>query len=207
LVRDEFCAGTIQIMNQQLSFFREPQSRPAKYNLFLGIFPDSCTARSIIELADTLRQKHGLRGRVRPVSHLHVSLFFLGGVNDVPACAVEAISQVCKTVVAATHPFEISFIRLMSFHGRAGNHPLVFVGDDDGNQSVRKLQGLLGAKFLRGSSATHKFIPHLTLLYDRLELAPEPVGPVFWTVKEIVLVRSEVGATKYDWLGQWKFST
>jgi len=194
-------------MNQQLSFFKEPQPRPAKYNLFLSIFPDSGTARSIIKLADTLRQKHGLRGRVRPVSHLHVSLFFLGGVNDIPASAMEVIGQVCKTVVADTHIFEISFNRVMSFHERVGNHPLVFVGDDDGNQSVRKLQGLLDAKFLRGSHTTRKFIPHLTLLYDRLKLAPKPVEPVFWTVREIVLVRSEIGATKYDWLGRWKFST
>src|SRR5476649_605198 len=94
LRRDEFCARTIWIMNQQLSFFKEPEPRVAKYNLFLGIFPDSSKAQSIIEFADTLRRKHGLRGRVRPVSHLHVSLFFLGGVNDVPASAVEVIGQV-----------------------------------------------------------------------------------------------------------------
>ena len=194
-------------MNQQLSFFEEPQSRVTKYNLFLGIFPDSSTAQSMIEFADSLRHKHGLRGRVRPISHLHVSLFYLGGVNDIPASAMEVIGQVCKTVVANTHIFEISFNRVMSFHGRVGNHPLVFVGDDDGNQSVRKLQGLLDAKFLRGSHSTRKFIPHLTLLYDRLELAPKPVEPVFWTVKEIVLVRSEIGATKYNSLGRWKFST
>jgi len=194
-------------MNQQLSFFKEPQPRPAKYNLFLGIFPDSGTARSIIERAEALRLKHGLRGRVRPVSHLHVSLFFLGSVNDVPASIVEMIGLVCQTVVATTHCFEISFNRVMSFHGQAGNHPLVLMGDENGNQSVRNLQGLLGAKFLRGSSATRKFIPHLTLLYDRLELTPEPVEPVFWVVKEIVLVRSEIGATKYDCLGRWKFST
>jgi len=65
-------------MNQQLSFFNEPEPCVAKYNLFLGIFPDSGTARSIIELADTLRRKHGLRGRVRPVSHSRIE----GGSNS-----------------------------------------------------------------------------------------------------------------------------
>lgn len=194
-------------MNQQFSLFKEPQPRRGKYNLFLGIFPDSGTAQSIIELAHALRLKRGLRGRVRPLSHLHMSLFFLGSTNDIPASAVEMIGQVCQPVAAATRPFEIGFNQVMSFHGRAGNHPLVFAGDEDGNQGARKLQGLLGAKFLQDSSAPRKFIPHLTLLYDRLELPAEPVKPVFWTVKDIVLVRSEVGATKYDWLGRWEFST
>ena len=47
------------------------------------------------------------------------------------------------------------------------------------------------------------FSPHLTLLYDKQVLQKQPVDPVSWTVSEIVLVRSEVGAAKYHQLDRW----
>jgi 2'-5' RNA ligase len=54
------------------------------------------------------------------------------------------------------------------------------------------------------SRPNSKFVPHVTLLYDRQVLAPTPINPVAWKVEEIVLVRSEVGATKYEKPGRWK---
>jgi 2'-5' RNA ligase len=191
-------------MDDQLSFFKEPSTRPAKYNLFLGIFPDAYTAGSVVEFGNGFRQKNELRGRVRPASHLHVSLFFIGGVDEVPAYAVEVVGQRCKTVAAATRPFEIRFDRVRSFHGRPGNHPLVLVGDERGSEGAKKLHESLCAEFLKHPSRARQFIPHLTLLYDRLELAPVSVEPISWMVREFVFVCSEVGATKYDSLGRWE---
>jgi 2'-5' RNA ligase len=48
-------------------------------------------------------------------------------------------------------------------------------------------------------------VPHLTLLYDKKHFDSTGIKPVFWTVREIVLVASEVGATKYHLLGRWEF--
>jgi 2'-5' RNA ligase len=186
-------------MYEQLSFFETPQPRSFKYNVFLAIFPDHYIAEQIISLGNTLRQIHGLRGRLRPISHLHVSLLFLGGTAHVPS---EVVVDVCKAVTAVTSPFEIGFNRVLSFQGHLGNHPLVLVNDNYGNGELRNLHGLLHTKF---ASPTPKFVPHLTLLYDNQELTPKSIDPVCWTAKEIVLVRSEVGATKYDWLGRWVF--
>jgi RNA 2',3'-cyclic 3'-phosphodiesterase len=190
-------------MYEQLSFFETPQPRSFKYNVFLAIFPDHYIAEQIISLGNMLRQTHGMRGRLRPISHLHVSLIFLGGTADVPAEAVvETIGHACKTVTAVTSPFEIGFNRVLSFRGHPENRPLVLANDNHENVELRNLHGLLHIKF---ASSTPKFVPHLTLLYDNQELTPKSIDPVRWTAKEIVLVRSEVGATKYDWLGRWAF--
>lgn len=195
-------------MAKQFSLFETPRPSLPKYNVFLAIFPDDRTARTIIELGSTLRQTLGMHGRLRPVSHLHVSLLFLGGTMVVPEKIVEVIGRVCQTVAAVTSPFEIKFDQVLSFRGRPGNHPLVLVGDDQVNTGARNLLGCLNAEFAKHfpwPASAPQFVPHLTLLYDKQELAPRPVGPVGWTATEMVLVRSEVGATQYDWLGRWAF--
>jgi 2'-5' RNA ligase len=74
---------------------------------------------------------------------------------------------------------------------------------------VRNLNGLLKTEFSKFFSfpppSPPKFAPHLTLLYDKQELAPTPIEPVSWMVQEVVFVGSEVGATKYHRLGRWAF--
>jgi 2'-5' RNA ligase len=195
-------------MYKQLSLFETPRPRLSKYSLFLAIFPDHHTARQIIDHGNTIRRIHGMRGRLRPMRHLHVSLLFLGHASEVPETVVETAGHVCKAVTAGTSPFEIKFDRVQSFRGRPGNHPLVLVDDNHGNDGVRNLHGLLSAEFWKYFSSppsTPKFVPHLTLLYDKQELTPKPVEPVCWTAKEIVFVCSELGATKYCWLARWTF--
>ena len=193
-------------MYEQLSFFEAPQTHSFKYDLFLAIFPDHYTAEQIIDLGSALRQTHGMRGRLRPISHLHVSLLFLGGTTDVPEAVVKAIGHACKAVTAVLSPFEIKFNQVLSFRGRSGKRPLVLVDDNHGNIGVRNLHELLHAestKYIALPRSTSQFMPHLILLYDKQELAPKPVEPVSWMVKEVVLIRSEVGLTKYHWLGCW----
>jgi 2'-5' RNA ligase len=87
---------------------------------------------------------------------------------------------------------------------RTLNQPLVLAGGKDGNAELKAFHRLLVAKLSGRSDVNLKFTPHMTLLYDR-EINEEPVSPqVSWTVGEIVLVLSHVGATKYDRLGCWK---
>ncbi len=203
-----FAKSKLNYMNKQLALFETPQPRFPKYSSFLAIFPDHRTAEQIIDLVNTLRRIDGMRGRLRPIGHLHVSLLFLGRTAAVPETAVEIAGRVCKAVTMVTHPFEIKFNRVLSFRGQPRNHPLVLVGDNHGNDGVRNLHGSLSAEFSKyfpSPPSPPKFVPHLTLLYDRQELTPKPVEPVCWTAKEIVFVCSEVGATKYHWLGRWAF--
>ena len=191
-------------MNKQLSLFEEPGSGLPKFKRVLAVFPDDYTAAQIGSLANGLRETHGLRGKIRPVNHLHVSLPLPRHFVRGPESAVEIIGRVCETVAAVTPSFEIRFERVMSFPKPTGNHTLVLVGESHGNDGIMHLHGMLRAEFAKYHLRTSKLVPHLTLLYDKKELTSSLVEPVCWTVKEIVLVNSEVGATKYHRLGCWK---
>ena len=143
---------------------------------------------------------------MRPISHLHVSLPLPCLPKDAPETVIENIGRTCEAVTAVTRPFEIAFDRVMSFRGEPENHPLVLVDDGHKSDELKRLHGFLCVELAKNISARvsiPKFSPHLTLLYCKQQLAPMCVEPVCWTVKEIVLVLSEVGATKYHPLGCW----
>ena len=193
-------------MNEQLSLFEIRQ--PRRLDLVFAVFPDYHTAKRIYEFGDSFRRMRGLTGRMRPVSHLHVSLPLpYWGVVDLET-AVETIDRACQAIAAVTSPFEIKFDRIMSFGGGFGNRPLVLAGDGHENRELRRLHGLLWTELANNNSvkvSVPNFSPHLSFLYCKQQLARIRVEPVCWTVKEIALVLSEKGATKYHRLGCWAF--
>jgi len=195
-------------MNEQLSFFETAQPIGPKLKLVLAIFPDDYTAQQIRELGKSLRKMHGLPGKLRPVNHLHVSLPVPRRIVHPPETAIQRIDRACKAVASIMRPFEIKFDQVMSFRGRTGNRAVVLVNNDHESDGIMILHRSLFAEFEKisfAASKTPKFKPHLTILYDQRELSPQPITPVSWRVKEIVLVLSEDGSTKYHWLGCWAF--
>jgi len=200
-------------VNQQLTLFetpKPPKATPAKYSVFLAVFPDPSTARQISELAMGIRETNGLRGRVRPLSHLHVSLYFLGGCSEVSEKVIHFVGQICEAVAASTFAFEASFDEAISFRGGLDKRPLVLVNRGDGNAKLMKLRQALDtefSKFRHRGGSNLKFDPHITLLYDQYSVPEEPIDPISWVVDEIVLVFSEVGATKYERPGRWKLGS
>lgn len=194
-------------MDQQLSLFESRRPNDGKFSFFLALFPDPNTAERMIELGNTIRGEKAMHGRLRPLTHLHVSLHFFGYGPDVSQTLAAVLDPTCKVVAAQTLPFDIRLSRVMSFQGRPGNHPLVLVGDDQRNAALKKLHQSLEAQLVKSrlsSLPSNKFVPHVTLLYDKQILPPTPIDPVTWRAEEIVLARSEVGATKYERPGRWK---
>ena len=194
-------------MLEHLPLFEARRSNDGKYSFFLALFPDPHTAVRTIELGNKIRGENGMHGRVRPIAHLHVSLHFFGYGSDVSKVLVTVLDPTCRAVAAQTSSFDIEFSRVMSFRRRLGDHPLVLVGDDQKNAAVKKLHQSLEAQLVKSRLASrpnNKFVPHVTLLYDKQTLTPTPIEPVIWRVEEIFLVRSEVGATRYERPGRWK---
>lgn len=195
-------------MGEQLTLFGSRQPISAQYSYFLALFPDSNTAEQLVALGNQIRSAHEMRSRLRPLTHLHISLHFFGSGSDVSKALVSVLDPTCKAVAAQTPPFDIELDRVMSFRGRPGNHPLVLMGDDQRNAALKNFHRSLEVQLVKSrlsSRLNNKFVPHVTLLYDKQILAPTPIDPVVWKVEEIVLVRSEVGATKYERPGRWKF--
>lgn len=193
-------------MDQQLSLFDTPKPAPAKYSVFLAVMPELSAARRISSLAMELQAKHRLRGKVRPLDHLHVTLHHIGYYPEVPEHVVHAVDRACEAVVAVTSAFEAKFDEVLSFGNRPGNHPLVLVDQDGGGHGLTGLYQMLARELIKQAlpvTGGASFTPHVTLLYDQQRILKEPVDTVAWRVDEIILVRSEVGATKYEYLGRW----
>jgi RNA 2',3'-cyclic 3'-phosphodiesterase len=160
-------------MKNQLLLFENSKLEPLKYNLFLAVFPDDHTAQQIMEFGGILRRVHSFKGRLRPVHHLHVSLFFLGHIAETPKNFALKIGTVIAEAIRTTPPFELRFNRLLSFRGRPGNHPLVLATDDRENSPIKNLHAKLYAafsKYFPNRFTIPPFVPHLTLLYDRHRL-------------------------------------
>jgi RNA 2',3'-cyclic 3'-phosphodiesterase len=93
--------------------------------LFLAALPDTSTAARIFRLAGVLKRAHRFSGKLTAPDQLHVSLFFLGGLQQGMECAArEAAGEMSMA------PFQVSFDRTASFRGRLGSRPFVLVGSE-----------------------------------------------------------------------------
>src|SRR5438067_1651287 len=155
--------------------------------LFLATVPDPATAERIHRLAGVLKRAHKFDGKLIAPEHLHISLFFLGGLPELHILAAcEAATEL------RTEPFEVSFDRTASFRGRPGNRPFVLMGES-GLRRLESFRRMLGAALtlsgLRRVANTN-FTPHVTLVYDARSVDAHPIEPLFWTVSASVLIGS-----------------
>ncbi|UGB37094.1 RNA 2',3'-cyclic phosphodiesterase [Frateuria soli] len=170
--------------------------------LFFAVVPPPEVAERVAALAGQLRGGLGLRGRPRPTGHLHVTLHHLGDFAGLPQRRVDE-ARAAATAVALPS-FEARFDRVGSFRGRAGKHPFVLLGAE-GSTGLAALYEALATQLVAAGLVRREraFVPHLTLLYDACTVAPQPVEPLRWTVREFLLIHSLLGRTEYRVLGRW----
>ncbi len=115
------------------------------------------------------------------------------------------VAHACEAVASvALPPFEVTFDQVVSLHGRRDHRPFVLTGGA-GLHALIDFQHALGGALERAGLRVPKarFVPHITLLYDRGGFAPKPVEPIAWTVREFMLIDSWLGKTRYDEKGRW----
>ena len=197
-----------QTMPMQLDLLEPPPSPRPVNRLFLAIFPDADAVQQISERAPGMQSSHRLTGTLRPRHHFHITVHWFDDYAEIPGDVVQAAGEACEAVTSLTPAFEVSFDRVMSFRGRPGNCPFVLTGNDHPDTDLMKFHAMLSKQLLKhrcpGRARSH-FKPHLTLLYDRQIVQETSIKPVAWTAGEIVLIHSELGATRYHRLGSWKF--
>lgn len=170
--------------------------------LFFGLFPDGDTAARIAALGEDLRRKHRMKSRVHAVDRLHVTLFHLGDFPGLPKDLARKATAAAEAMTAA--PFEVTFDHATSFSGRPGNRPFILKGSDDGLAELQAYRTALALALAgQGVKTTGAFTPHVTLLYDDPMIAPDPIAPISWTVRELVLVRSLLGQGVHEHIGRW----
>lgn len=178
------------------------ETRQATDRLFFAVFPEPAAGERIAQLARDMRATHALRGNPLLTGRLHVTLFALGDYAGLPVHIVERATEAAARV--HTEPFEVSLDTVGSFIGRR-DHPLVLRGlnvDSPLHMFRRRLgEQLLATAAIRDIPGA--FEPHVTLLYDSRAVTPEPVEPISWTVRELVLVHSLLGQTRHLVVDRW----
>jgi len=171
--------------------------------LFFGLFLDTGMDQKIGQTARKLRTEQGLSGEPLKAGRFHVTLFHLDDYAGLPAETVAAAREAAATLEIA--PFEIVFDRVMSFAGKPGSLPFVLRMAQE-NAALMELQQLLVLALKKAGvvrKARGNFVPHVTLLYDRLSVGEQAIDPIRWTVDEFVLIHSLLGKTQHIPLGRW----
>jgi len=170
--------------------------------LFFAVMPPPAVAERSAKLAEHVRAQFGLSGRPRPTGHLHVTLHHLGDFAGLPAQRIAAASAAAAELRVAA--FAARFERVGSFAGRAARSPCVLLGDPAA-AGWTHLHGELGKRLAAAGvlRPERAFVPHVTLLYDARAIATQPVDPIDWPVRELLLIHSLLGRTEYRVLGRW----
>lgn len=170
--------------------------------VFFAVLPAPEDARLIRTAAFELKAALGLAGAPRPERVLHVTLHPLGARAALTGRDLARAAEAAAGIRLA--PFDLAFNAWMSF-GSAG--ALVLRCDAAGDRHLADLhQRLLvalrqaGLGLRRGGG----FTPHLTLLYPRGDAgAGRLAAPIAFPVREVSLVHSLRGRTRYVLLGRW----
>ncbi len=174
-----------------------------KDRIFFACLPDEKTAARIHALAGDFKRDTGFEGNLILPEHLHVTLFHLGDWNGLPDEIVHLASGAASQVNVPA--FDVTLRRAESFRNSTGIYPFVLTGDKDASQ-WRALHAALAAALKDaglGGATRGDFQPHITLTYDKLRVKPIPIEPFTWTVRDFVLIHSQLGKTTHIHLGRW----
>jgi 2'-5' RNA ligase len=178
--------------------------------IFFAVMPDRAAIAGINQLTTELKGRHGMRGRSIVDAKLHATLCNLGDFPGMPAGLIARAGQAAASVAAATPEFDVAFDTAQTFVNRSRNRPFVLtVGD--GVAGLLVLYKNLAQALLKVGIAGNppSYTPHITLLYDDVTVAPEPVPAIRCAVRELVLLHSRIGQNQpnYTTLGRWPLAS
>lgn len=177
--------------------------RPA-HNLFFAIRVPSPLEEDISNLFENLRQRYRVRKMQVPTPRLDVSLFGLFSGDSLPERIVELSRLIGGAIRFAG--FDRVPGRILSFRSTQTEKPLVLAAEADSARSMSRLADRIMEVFtaLPGLKTPRPgpIIPHRTLVWHRLTVPQQPIAPIKLPVREIVLIHSHVGNSRYDGLGR-----
>ena len=169
--------------------------------VYFAFKPELAVANQAVSLGNHLSARHGLSGAVSP-EVLHVTLCPLGFF---PMLSDERIETACRIAGALVEkPFELCFDRVRSYPNGQENMPFVAYGGT-AHYRLELFRRALSADLRRAGFPIKKYLPdpHMTLFYERIRVAEEPIEPIHWTVRDFTLIHSIHGQTRHVMLGQW----
>jgi len=175
-----------------------------KERIFFACLPDAELAARIHARAEEWKHEKGFHANLILPEHLHVTLFHLGDWAALPDEIVKLAKEAALQVKAT--PFEAVFARAESFRNSTGVFPFVLTSEIVPWKVFHDTLGAALQKAGLGGATKGEFKPHMTLTYDKLRLKPMVIPPISWTVRDFVLVHSQLGKTAHTHLGRWTLS-
>jgi RNA 2',3'-cyclic 3'-phosphodiesterase len=172
---------------------------PSEHHLYFTVKPDPATGDRALRAAVPYARRFGLRAKPTRRELLHVTLNGLGAYVSPPDALVDRALAAAGEVRMA--PFLVGLDCLESWSG--ARRPLVLTGEE-GVIGLRLLHNALAAALARsGLGGRRKFVPHMTVMRDRREVAETAIEPLTWRVGEFLLVDSPYGEARHNVLGRW----
>ena len=163
--------------------------------LFFAVWPDAAGAAALAALAGRLAAEAG--GRPMPESKIHLTLVFLGAIEEAARAAAVETADAMKAP-----PFDFSVDLTGSFR-RAR---VAWAGLSRPPRELLALQAMLESG-LRGRGFAldgRPYVPHVTLVRNAARsIGSSAIEPVRWRVDAFTLVRSETGTGRYVVEERW----
>ena len=175
-----------------------------KERIFFACLPDETLAARIHAMAERWKREKGIEANLILPEHLHVTLFHLGDWAALPDEIVRLAKEAASQVKAES--FDVPFARAESFRNSTGVYPFVLTGDVAPWKPFHDALGVALQKAGLGGATKGEFKPHMTLTYDEIRVKPMAIEPVSWTVRDFVLVHSQLGKTTHHHLGRWSLN-
>ena len=187
-------------MQMGLGFGDAPDER--MHRLFFALWPDDALRARIAATAASVAAEHAPGGRSLKPARYHVTMQFLGDFRPLPPSLLDDARAAAASVRSPA--FELSLDEVGSFRGAS----VWWLGSHHVPDALRALHDALGQSLLRHRvpvKPAPAFVPHLTVQRDvRRHIAPTPVPPLAWPVREFVLIDSDPGrGTPYEVVGRW----
>lgn len=169
--------------------------RSVRHAVFFGLYPDSRAS----DRASRLARTSGLT----PAGRMHVTLVGLPHGDAPPAEAW--LAKVVSAGGRVRHPpFLIELTILGSFGRPGGDEQAVVLRGEDGVIGIHQLcEAILRQLKAEGLRGRPSGTPHLTVAHSRRFLPDQPVDPVRWTARELLLIHSFQGEGRHEILARW----
>ena len=169
--------------------------KESKQKVFLALWPDNLLRKKIDDIAKSLDAD----GKPVPIKNLHITLVFLGYVNE---ATLLCIKNFVKTV--KVNPFELKIDKTGNFKQK-----IFWLGCKQIPDELIQLQQVLEVglqKHCGYRPESRLYIPHITLIRKLTKpISIELTRPIIWPVNSVSLVQSEQGESSpiYFELSSW----
>ena len=165
--------------------------------LFFALWPDETVRNALASMGADMHPACG--GRLVAVANIHLTLFFVGAVDQSRVDDLGAAAGRVKS-----NAFELTLDRL----GRFRRSGVAWAGSSRCPPELIDLEASLRAELgCEGFKAEERpYAPHVTLIRDaKAKPADRPVTPCVWQVTEFVLVESVAvrGGVRYEPRSCW----